>query len=486
MSDTFQVDRASTQAECLVAGEWVSGTSRSEIINPADLNDVVGSAPLLGIEEVDRAVRGAVAAQPGWAALSAVDRAATVRRAVEAASGVPGLAELLTREQGKVLAESQAEVGGMSYFAQYFETKAHILDEGELRQDDDNLRVTVFDDPVGVVAIITPFNWPVGITMAKVIPALIAGNALVIKPAPTTPLAMIAVVRAMAPHLPPGLISVLTGDLAVPQALIAHPLVRMVSFTGSTRTGRAVAAAASSTIKNVSLELGGNDPAILLRDVELDESLFAALAANAFITAGQVCFAIKRLYVPEALVGKVAAGLIDILDGYVVGSGLEPTTSMGPLNNRSQRDIVSGLVADAAQRGTVRTCGTLAADPDNGWFLRPAIVTGLDESSPLVSEEQFGPALPLIAYGSEDEVIARANNSEYGLTASVWSVDEDRATAMARRLQAGLTCVNSHGGAGGSMDAPFGGVKQSGVGRDLAIEGLLSYTEKHSVSVRHR
>jgi aldehyde dehydrogenase len=238
-------------------------------------------------------VTAAAAAQASWSQVPAIERAGLVLAATDSFIRLAGLPELLTREQGKPLAEARIEVSQHADFAAYFAGKAAALDIGESRPTE-GVDLRVYSAPVGVIAIITPFNWPVALTFTKVIPALIAGNAVVIKPAPTTPLAVITAVRAMAAGLPPGLISVVTGGVDVPQALTTHPLVRAVSFTGSTRTGGAVAAAATATIKNVTLELGGNDPAILLDDVELGPQLFETLVQSAFISSGQVCFALKR------------------------------------------------------------------------------------------------------------------------------------------------------------------------------------------------
>lgn len=468
-------------ADCLVNGDLVSGSVRDDIINPGDLFDVVGSAPRLDSVAVDQAVVGAAATQPAWAALSAGERAQRVLAGAQAMADLPGLAEILTREQGKTLGEARGEVGAVPFFASYFAAKADLLDQGELRSNDPACIVRIWSEPVGVVAIITPHNWPVGITMAKVVPALIAGNSVVVKPAPTTPLALLIGLAAVAEHLPAGLLSVVTGGLDVPQALITHPRVRMVSFTGSTRTGALVAASAAGTIKNISLELGGNDPAILLDDVEVTPQLCQKLIASSFITAGQVCFALKRLYVPQDNIDDVVEGLGAVLDTFKVGPGLDPASSMGPLNNQAQKAVVERLLADAANRGIVRHFGELTVQERSGYFLRPALALGLGADAPLVSEEQFGPALPVIAYDSLDDAVAQANGTEYGLSASVWSPDEERAIGVARKLQAGCTAINAHGNV--TLEAPFGGVKQSGIGRDLGTEGLLAFTEQQAVAV---
>jgi aldehyde dehydrogenase len=484
MTDLTTATATGIEAEALVAGEWVKGSSRSEVRNPADIAEIVGTAPVLTPADVDQAVGAAVSAQRRWATTSAVERAALVVAGTAAAARLESLAETLTREQGKVVAESGIEIDTTVGMAQHYQALAESLDQVEHRSSSKDGFVDVFRRPVGVVGLITPNNWPYALTLTKLVPALIAGNAVVVKPAPTTPFAVIAAVRALAERLPEGLVSVVTGGDDVPRALVTHPDVRMISFTGSTRTGRAVAADAAGTIKNVSLELGGNDAGIVLDDVEVTPEFVQRIVQAAFTTSGQVCFALKRLYVPASKLDAVTAGLVAALDHAVVGNGLDPATTMAPLHNRAQRDIVVGMIDDARSRGAVvRECGTLAGDPDRGWFLRPAVVWNVPDDAPLVAEEQFGPALPVLAYDDEADAIRRANATEYGLTSSVWSADEQRAALVARHLEAGSTAINRHGLPGLGADAPFGGVKQSGVGRDLSREGLLAYTEKHAIAL---
>jgi acyl-CoA reductase-like NAD-dependent aldehyde dehydrogenase len=476
-------DLSTVDVDCLVGDEWVGSTQRTPIVNPGNLTETVGSAPILDAAAVDRAVTAAAAAQVTWSRVPATERAGLVLAATDSFIQLAGLPELLTREQGKPLAEAQIEVSQHADFAAYFAGKAAALDSGESRPTE-NADLRVYSAPVGVIAIITPFNWPVALTFTKVIPALIAGNAVVIKPAPTTPLAVITAVRALAAGLPPGLVSVVTGGVDVPQALTTHPLVRAVSFTGSTRTGGAVAAAATSGIKNVTLELGGNDPAILLDDVVLGPKLFQALVQSAFISSGQVCFALKRLYVPSRIVGDVVDGLGAVLQEFRVGYGLDPSVTMGPVHNQAQYDTVRNMLAEAeATGGAVQYFGTLTVDPGSGYFLRPALVTGADDGAQIVAEERFGPTLPVIGYDTVESAVARANDSEYGLTASVWSPDIERATGVAKRLQAGLRCVNAHGRSG-TLDSPFGGVKRSGIGRERSgVESLDAYTDQQVLSV---
>ena len=475
------------EANALVAGQPLAGRRRGEIRNPADIGQVVGTYPLLDAADIDVAVEAAARAQREWRTVAAADRAALLLKAADRLAAVPGLAELVTLEQGKVAWEAALEVGFMEGVAAFYADTVERIEAGQVAADDGMGRATVFHEPVGVVAGITPWNWPLALSGVKLVPALMAGNAVVIKPAPATPLSVLVGFAAIADLFPTGLISVVTGeDDVVGNRLVEHPLVRMVSFTGSIPTGRKVAARAAGSIKNVTLELGGNDAALILDDAVIDEHLLGNLVSAAFTTTGQVCFAVKRVYAPAAKVAEIAAGIAEILDGYIIGPGLDPESNMGPLTLERQRDRVAGLVEDAAGRGaTVRTCGELAADPASGWFLRPVVVTGLDDSAALVAEEQFGPALPVLGYDSVDEAVDRVNASEYGLNSSVWTADEEYGVRLARRLESGTTFVNNHGMFAVDFNAPFGGVKQSGCGRELSTDGLLGYMEPHTVSTRH-
>jgi aldehyde dehydrogenase len=471
----------------LVAGAPLDGERRTVIRNPANVDEVVGTVPDLTASDVDNAVDAAAKAQPDWAALTAQERAATVLAAAERLAGIEDLAELVTREQGKVGWEASFEVGFFEGSAAANAELAARLDEGDLLTDDGMGRLRRVWDPVGVVAAITPSNWPLALTSAKLVPALIAGNAVVIKPAPTTPLAVLTACHAVAGLLPPGLISVVTGEAdVVGGRLLEHPQVGMVSFTGGTATGRTVAARCALTLKNLALELGGNDAAVLLDDAVIDERLCGDLISGAFTTTGQVCFAVKRVYVPRRLHDDLVEGLAGVLGQLTSGDGLDPASSMGPLHTQAGRRRVEMLVDDAERRGAeVLRRGMVTGDPGKGWFLQPALVVGAPDEARLVVEEQFGPALPILAYDHLDEAIERANATEFGLASSVWTADEQRGAAIARRLQAGTTFVNAHGLFALDFNGPFGGVKQSGIGRELGYEGLTSFAESHAISTRH-
>lgn len=478
---------AGYEPACVLDGELVEGRGRGTVRNPANVDEIVGTYPLLEQADVDRAVRAAHRARSGWRRTPAAERAALVRRSAEVIGELAGLPELLTREQGKVGWEATIEVGYYELLADMYANMAAELDRGEVLVDDGLGRVVAYREPVGVVAAITPWNWPFGLAAAKVVPALVAGNTVILKPSPVTPLTQLRAFGAVAGLFPPGVLQVVTGsDEEVSAPLLSHPLVGKVSLTGSTATGRLVAAAAAPTLKSITLELGGNDPAVLLDDVTLDDDLFAGLVTGAFATSGQVCFDIKRVYAPRPLVDAVAEGLAAELERAVVGDGLDPATTMGPLTTARQREIVRDLVADAERHGAkVHTRGELTGDPDKGWFLRPSVVTGTPEDRPLVQTEQFGPALPVQPYDRVEDVLEVVNATEQGLTSSVWSADPERAVGVARHIEAGVTFVNSHGLFSMEPTAPFGGVKQSGIGRELGRAGLWDLTEEHVVTTRH-
>jgi acyl-CoA reductase-like NAD-dependent aldehyde dehydrogenase len=339
--------------------------------------------------------------------------------------------------------------------------------------DDDLGRLVRRQVPYGVVAAVTPWNAPVILAMLKIAPALCAGNAVVVKPSPLSPLAVTAVLESMAAALPAGLLSVVHGGPDVGAALVSHVLVRKVAFTGGDVTGRAIAHLAAERLTPAVMELGGNDPAVLLPDADLTDEAMDRLVMASFATSGQVCMAAKRVYVhrlrAEAFLDAYLAAAARVL---VTGDPLEDGVTMGPLVTRAVADRVSGLLGE----GRVHRLGT-TRDLGDGYFVEPALVTGLADDAPLVAQEQFGPVVPLLVYDDEDEVVARANAGELGLGASVWSADEDRAFAVGARLEAGFVFVNTHGRTGMSLRAPFGGVKGSGYGREYGDEGLREYAQ---------
>ena len=339
-------------------------------------------------------------------------------------------------------------------------------------------RVEVHRKPLGVVAAIVPWNYPIMLIGFKLPSALLAGNTVVLKPAATTPLATLRLGQLIGDLLPPGVLNVVADANDLGNVLTSHPLVRKISFTGSTATGPHVMASAAGTIKRVTLELGGNDAAIVLADADVD-TVAPALFRLAFRNSGQVCTAVKRLYVHESIYDDLCGRLADLADAAVVGDGLKEGTQFGPLQNKAQFMRVNELIQDARKSGTVITSGP---QPEGkGFFIRPTIVRDIAEGSRLVDEEQFGPVLPVIKFSDPDDAVRRANNSTFGLGGSIWSSNVDAAYALADKLDAGTVWVNKHMELGPGI--PFGGSKQSGIGSELGADALSEVTQLKIINV---
>jgi acyl-CoA reductase-like NAD-dependent aldehyde dehydrogenase len=346
-------------------------------------------------------------------------------------------------------------------------------------------RTTVEYVPYGVVACILPFNWPVSVLGNKILPALLTGNTVVVKAPPTCPGAVLAVVAALAEALPPGVVNAVNGPgPELGEALVAHPDVDMVSFTGGVPTGRAVMAGASYGLTPVVLELGGNDPAVIAPDVEIDATLAAKIVEATFITSGQVCMAIKRLYVPEDKVDSMIEALVTRVGTEVVGDGLADETTMGPVHRPQARDRVENMLARAVAAGARLHRPARVRHEDagaGGYLVSPAIVEGATDDDAIVYDEQFAPALPVLGYRTLDEAVERANATPFGLCASIWTGDEAVADDMVGRFQAGTVFVNAHGTSAMDHRAPFGGWKQSGYGVELGPEGMRAFTRPRTV-----
>lgn len=467
----------------------VSTGSTFEVRDPGRLTDVVARIAQGSAAHVHDAVVSAHNAFQSWRQTSISER---IERMLSAASGLKSmsaeLAETLVREQGMLLRDTQRDVGnGMKAL-----TEAAALAEKFFQveeYEDEGGWVRVEKVPRGVVAALVPWNAPMGLTMGKVGPALISGNTIVVKPSPFAPVAISQALKAVAAFFPPGVVNVIHGEGDVGPALIRHPLVRKISFTGGTRTGKLVMAAAAETIKNVGLELGGNDPAIVLDDVTPSD-VVPELVKSIFPRSGQVCYAVKRVYVPLQMYDRFCDVLCEAVNEFRVGYGLDPRSTFAPMNNKNQYDFIQGLVERARQGGAVvRELGS-KVDPENwsnGYYLLPVVVTDVAPSSEIVITEQFGPVIPVIPYESEQQVVQMANDTEYGLASSVWGKDIDRAVHLAGKLEAGTTFVNSHTRTPlGERHMPFGGVKQSGIGRTRTAVGLAEYIEYHAISLNKK
>ncbi|MGR3290921.1 MAG: aldehyde dehydrogenase family protein, partial [Paracoccaceae bacterium] len=392
---------------------------------------------------------------------------------------------LFCREHGKIIKETLME---MTRLGDRFRLTAAYA---ERLGTDENLSGPPFDtiitrQPRGVAALIVPWNWPLSILGAKLPQALMAGNTVVVKPSHNSALAPSLTLQIIAAALPPGVVNIITGSAAeIGDPLITHRLVRYVNFTGSVAVGRHIMRMAAGNVTPVTLELGGNDAAIICEDAELDAGAFMRMYMGAFLSSGQICMALKRLYVHRSRYDEVVEGLTATCNRMVIGDGLLDETNMGPVNNSKQLKVVTDMISQARAAGAdVQECGQV---PDaelyaGGYFQRPTLVLDPDPGLDIVRKEQFGPALPIMPYDSEDEVVAKANDSDFGLCSSVWTADRDRAVALARRLDAGYTYLNAHGPMGQDSRAPFGGFKQSGIGRNLGYEGIIQFQEYHSIS----
>ncbi|WP_028745758.1 aldehyde dehydrogenase family protein [Rhizobium mesoamericanum] len=455
----------------IIDGKPIRGERSFSVLNPATGFEA-GRVPNMGAAELNAAVAAAKAAFPTWSAKSDQELQAACA-AVTARIEAHGeeLARLITLEQGKPLngLGSRWEMGGTVAWAGY--TTALTLPPKVL-QDNSEGRVELYRKPLGVVGSITPWNFPVMIAIWHVMPALRTGNTVVIKPSPLTPLATLRLVEIMNEVLPPGVLNVVTGDdgeFNIGAAMSAHPDISKIVFTGSCATGQKVMRSAAETMKRLTLELGGNDAGIVLPDAN-PQAIAEGLFWGAFINNGQTCAAMKRLYVHESIHDAVCDALVAYARNVPVGDGMEEASVLGPVQNRMQFEKLSRLVSDAKERGLV----LLGGEPGKGLFFPPTIIAGLKNGDPLVDEEQFGPALPIIKYSSVDEAIAFANDSANGLGGSVWSSDISAAKAVASRMQCGSVWVNKHGAI--QPNAPFSGVKASGFGVEFAEEGLQEYT----------
>lgn len=455
-----------------IGGKPASTATDFAVVNPAT-GETVGRAPNMGQAELDAAVAVARAAFASWSAQSdeALQAAcAAVTAKIEEHAGE--LAEIITLEQGKPLngLGSRWEVGGAVAWAGY--TTGLSLPVRVL-QDNDQGRVELTRKPLGVVGSITPWNFPVMIAVWHILPALRTGNTVVVKPSPYTPLSTLRLVEIMNEVLPPGVVNVVTGDdsaFNLGAAMSAHADIRKIVFTGSCATGQKVMQSAAATMKRLTLEMGGNDAGIVLPDAD-PQTIAEGLFWGAFINNGQTCAAMKRLYVHDSIHDAVCDALVAYARAIPVGNGMEEASILGPVQNRMQFDKVARLVADAKGRGRV----LLGGEPGEGLFFPPTIVSGLTNGDPLVDEEQFGPALPVIRYSDVEEAIRLANDSPNGLGGSVWSSDVAAARKVASRLDCGSVWINKHGAI--QPNAPFGGVKSSGLGVEFSEEGLAEYTD---------
>ncbi|WP_137725764.1 aldehyde dehydrogenase family protein [Prescottella subtropica] len=447
-------------------------------VNPATL-DEVGRVAVTTAAELDAKVSAAHRAFASWRTDRELRRQLLAACADALSNRSAEIAPLLTREQGKPLSEAGTEV----WITAHCLAQAARVDWAEETAGPDlpGRRTTIQHRPLGVVGAIVPWNFPLFLMAAKIGPALVAGNTVLVKPAESVSLVVSKVVEILRSVLPDGVLDVVTGGPEVGQQLVAHRKVRKVSFTGSTSVGRLIMRQAADTVTPVTLELGGNDPAILLDDADIDGAA-TALARGAFFNGGQMCIAPKRAYVPNAMLDAFCDVFADRMAQLVVGDGLEPATTVGPLHNRAQLEFVTHLLDKAVAGGGTVVRGGSAGTDLPGHFLEPTLVRGVDDTADIVAVEQFGPVFPVVGYDDVSRVLTTIDEQEFGLGASVWGTDVERVTAVADRIDAGTVWINQHNAL--DVTLPFGGVKASGFGREGGTAGVEDFLHTRVVDAK--
>ncbi|MBB6520954.1 aldehyde dehydrogenase family protein [Pseudoteredinibacter isoporae] len=464
-----------TQYKMLIDGELRDGVASIDVVNPAD-ESVVAQCPVADEAMLNQAVESAHKAYLSWRKLSFSERGAYIKKLTTAVEeNAEAFARILTQEQGKPLAQARDEVMFSQLFANHF---AECEIENKVLSDDDNGRIEVLREPLGVVAGICPWNFPLLISLYKIAPAVMAGNSIIIKPAPTTPLSSLKLAELIADIFPPGVVNVLCDNNDLGPAISSHPGIAKVSFTGSTPTGKKIMASAADTLKRLTLELGGNDAAIVLDDVDpkqVAEGIFGA----AFLNSGQVCIALKRLYVHESIYDELCEEIGKLASAAVVGNGLDEGVQFGPVQNRMQFDKVCSYIDNAKANGRIIAGGEV---PDAPGFVVPlTVVRDIEDGAAVVDEEPFGPILPIVRYRDLEDVIKRANNSDYGLGGSVWSSNLDRAREVAGQIDSGTVWINQHCAFGPHI--PFAPAKESGLGVEWGEEGFHEFTAMKVVNI---
>jgi acyl-CoA reductase-like NAD-dependent aldehyde dehydrogenase len=457
------------------------------IADPGKPGVVVGHAAAASEQDVLDAVAAAKAAYPGWASLGAAERARLMAEAIKGnADARDDDAAILSQENGKVRFEAWVDSLVLDLRWNLALELAGEVDAAKVLPTAPGIPVntTVGYQPLGVVTIIVPFNWPVAILGAALPHALLAGNTVIVKPPPTAPLATTRIVQRIAEQLPPGVLNVVTGVDANMSALIQNTDIAKVCFTGSVGGGRKMMEMASASLTRVTLELGGNDPALILEDAILDDEHLDRLFHAIYDTTGQICMNAKRVYVHRSRLPEVVEGLSERLAPVKLGYGLDEGTTMGPLHSPRQKEFVDALIAEAKAAGAeVHEFGEMpGGDMAGGNFVRPAIVVNPDPSLRVVTEEQFGPVIPVIPFDTEEDAVAMANDTWGGLCASVWTADAAKADRLGGQLVCGYVWVNDHGATRLDLRAPFGGMKQSGIGREQGIEGIRAFQDTRSIA----
>jgi acyl-CoA reductase-like NAD-dependent aldehyde dehydrogenase len=469
------MERDMTDFKMLIGGLLVEGDHTLDVINPAT-GSSFATVARASAAQADQAIAAAKAAGPAWAATPLDDRRKVVLALADAiAARRDEIARVLTSEQGKPLPEAEGELAWTDGYLRHYCT----LDlPDRIIQDDEAGYIAVKHKPLGVVVGIIAWNFPLLVACWKIGPAVLAGNTIVLKPAPTTPATALLLGEICKDIFPAGVVNIITDNNDLGAHLTAHPDVAKIGFTGSTATGKRIMASSANTLKRLTLELGGNDPAIILEDVDVKQTA-QAIFSNAFLNNGQVCLAVKRAYVHNDIYDAMCSELAVLADAAIVDDGSKQGTQIGPIQNKAQYEKVKGFLETAKRDGTIIAGGEVMER--DGYFIRPTIVRDVTDGHQIVDEEQFGPILPVIRFGDVDDVIRRANNSETGLGGSVWSKDIAKATDIAGRIESGQMWVNQHIAIGPHI--PMAGFKGSGLGVEQSVEGFAEYTQIQVINV---
>ncbi|QUL36940.1 aldehyde dehydrogenase family protein [Erythrobacter sp. JK5] len=467
-----------TQYKNLINGEMVATGEWLDVVNPAN-EQVIGQVPACGQDELDRAVAAARAAFKTWKNTSFEERnAACMAISGAIKENAEELYRLLTSEQGKPHEQAKGEIYGAAGMSA---AQATLKLEEEIVQDDDTRLHRSRRVPVGVVGGIVPWNFPVMMAVQKIIPALMSGCTIVLKPSPFTPLTTLRLAELIADKVPAGTVNIITGEDSLGPLITQHPDIDKITFTGSTATGKKIMEGASADLKRITLELGGNDASIVLPDAD-PKKVAEQLFWSSFSNAGQICVAAKRVYIHEDIYDELSEAIVEYAKTVKVGDGSQQGTGVGPIQNKKQYERVLELIEDAKDKGYKFLTGGNVDPSGTGYYVPITILDNPPEDARIVAEEQFGPVMPLMKFSTEDEVIQRANNSDYGLAGAVWTANPDKGVEIAEQLETGTVWVNEYLHL--SPFAPFGGHKQSGFGAEYGKEGLKEFTYPQVITVK--
>ncbi len=467
-----------TQYKNLINGEMISTTDMLDVVNPAN-EEVIGQVPACGQAELDQAVAAARAAFKTWKKTPLEERRAAIMAVSDTIKeNADELFRLLTSEQGKPHQQAKVEIYGAAAISA---AQSTLELEDEINEDSDARLSRTRRVPVGVVGGIVPWNFPVMMAIQKIVPAMLSGCTIVLKTSPFTPLTTLRIAELIADKVPAGVVNIITGNDDLGPMITSHPDIDKITFTGSTATGKKIMEGASADLKRITLELGGNDASIVMPDAD-PKKVAEQLFWSSFQNAGQVCIAAKRIYIHEDIYDELSAAIAEYASQVKVGDGAQQGTGVGPIQNKKQFDRVVELIEDAKDNGYKFLVGGETDPSGSGYYVPITILDNPPEDARIVAEEQFGPVMPLMKFSTEEEVIERANNSEYGLAGAVWTADPDKGVEIAEQLETGTVWVNEFMHL--SPFAPFGGHKQSGFGAEYGKEGLKEFTYPQVITVK--